>query len=129
MSASSQEDDSQVDRLDQLYARSLREIEAHAGEMADMETGRYFIEEAAHLLAALRLWAQSQFRSDQAVREILEAGDVASLQEVANDLREMEGGDAETASWAVASMVSTPTSQLLAIASYALRALRPPDRQ
>jgi hypothetical protein len=50
-----------VDRLDQLYARSLREIQAHAGEMADMQTGRYFVDEAAHLLAALRLWAQSQY--------------------------------------------------------------------
>ena len=60
-----------MDRLHQLYARSLREIQAHAGQMAEMETGRYFIDEAAHLLAALRLWAQSCYRTEQAVREIL----------------------------------------------------------
>lgn len=53
-----------MDRLDQLYARSLREIEAHAGEMAAIETGRYFIKEAAQLLAALRLWAQSHYRTE-----------------------------------------------------------------
>ena len=48
-----------MDRLDQLFARSQREIEAHAEESADTEAGRYFINEAAQLLAALRLWAQS----------------------------------------------------------------------
>ena len=116
-------DTREVPRLDELFARSLREIEAHTDDLSSTETGRYLIDQAAHLLAALRLWAQSQFRSDQAVREILEACDVASLQEVANELREMEGGDPETASWAVASMVSMPTSEVMAIASYALRAL------
>ena len=57
--------------------------------MADMETGRYFIEEAAHLLAALRLWAQSCYRTEQAVREILETPDVATLRDVADQLRPM----------------------------------------
>ena len=54
-----------VDRLDQLFARSLREIEAHAGELAQTEAGGFLINEAAQLLAALRLWAQTQYRSDR----------------------------------------------------------------
>jgi hypothetical protein len=41
-----------VDRLDQLFARSKREIEAHTGELGDTGTGRYFIDEAAQLLSA-----------------------------------------------------------------------------
>jgi len=36
-----------VDRLDQLFARSLREIQAHATELAETETGRSFINDAA----------------------------------------------------------------------------------
>ena len=48
-----------MDRLDQLFARSLREIQAHATELAETETGRAFINDAARLLAALRLWAQN----------------------------------------------------------------------
>ena len=48
-----------MDRLDQLFARSKREIEAHTGELGDIGTGRYFIDEAAQLLSALRLWAQT----------------------------------------------------------------------
>ena len=71
-----------VNRLDQLFARSQREIETHAVEIAATETGRYYIDEAAHLLAGLRLWAQTQYRSDRVLREILESGDVAALQEV-----------------------------------------------
>ena len=61
--------------LDQLFSRSRREIEAHATELVDNETGRHFITLAAEFLAALRLWAQRQYRSDQAVRELLEAVD------------------------------------------------------
>ena len=70
-----------VDRLDQLFARSLREIEAHSTELADTDTGRYLINEAGQLLAALRLWAPNQYRSDEVVREILETADVVTLAE------------------------------------------------
>jgi hypothetical protein len=112
-----------VDRLDQLFARSQREIEAHSDELGDTETGRYFIDEAAHLLAALRLWAQNQYRSDQVVRDILENIDVAALRDVAHQLREMEGSDAKTAGGTVAMMTRMPRGQLMATASYALRAL------
>jgi hypothetical protein len=86
-----------VDRLDQLFARSLREIEAHAGELAQTETGGFLINEAAQLLAALRLWAQTQYRSDQAVREILGAVDEVALDGVADDLRAQGGRDARAA--------------------------------
>ena len=49
-------------RLHQLFARSYREIEAHANELAETETGGATIYEAAQLLAALRMWAQSHYR-------------------------------------------------------------------
>jgi hypothetical protein len=112
-----------VDRLDQLFARSLREIEAHSTELAETETGRYFINEAAQLLAALRLWAQNQYRSDQVVQEILETLDVVTLAKVAGDLRESGGAGAVAASGTIAEIARFPSRQLLAIASCALRAL------
>ncbi len=112
-----------MDRLDQLFARSKREIEAHTDELGDTSTGRYFIDEAAQLLSALRLWAQNQYRSDQVVRDILEAGDIVALREVAHELRQMGTADAETASWTIAGMTNKSSGELMAIAAYALRAL------
>jgi hypothetical protein len=112
-----------VDRLDQLFARSQREIEAHSSELGETDTGRYFITQAAQLLAALRLWAQSQYRSDQVVREMLETVDVVALEGVVTELRAIGGVEARTAGATVAGMLTLPTGQLMAIASCALRAL------
>jgi hypothetical protein len=112
-----------VDRLDQLFALSLREIAAHAGELAQTEAGGFLINEAAQLLAALRLWVQTQYRSDQAVRDVLEALDEAALEAVADDLRALSGRDARAASGTVTATMRLPRQQLVAIASYALRAL------
>ena len=112
-----------MNRLDQLFARSQREIEAHATEVAATETGRYYIDEAAHLLAGLRLWAQSQYRSDQVIREILEAADPTTLQNVARELRNMKTREGMVASWSVEAIAKWPAAQLVAVASYVLRAL------
>ena len=111
-----------MDRLDQLFARSKREIEAHADELGDTGTGRYFIDEAAQLLSALRLWAQNQYRSDHVFRDMLEAGDVVvpgGRPRAATDGR-CRG---QTASWTIAGMTSKSSGELMAIAAYALRAL------
>jgi len=112
-----------VDRLHQLFARSLREIEAHASELAETETGAATIYEAGQLLAALRLWAQSRYRPDQVVREILEPLDLVTLGVVAAELRAVGSPEARVASGIVMTVVKLPTGQRLAIASCALRAL------
>ena len=112
-----------MDRLHQLFARSLREIEAHASELAETETGAATIYEAGQLLAALRLWAQSRYRPDQVVREILETLDLVTLAVVAAELRAAGSPDARVASGIVMTVVKLPTGQRLAIASCALRAL------
>ena len=84
---------------------------------------RYFIDEATQLLSALRLWAQNQYRSDRVVRDILEAGDVVALREVAHELRQIGTADTEMASWTIAGMTNKSSGELMAIAAYALRAL------
>jgi hypothetical protein len=101
----------------------MREIEAHTDELGDTDTGRYFIDEAAQLLAALRLWAQSQYRADQVVRDILEQGDVLALQDVAQELRAMGTRDGEAAGGVVARITNRSSGELMAVAAYALRAL------
>jgi hypothetical protein len=112
-----------VDRLHQLRARSRQEIEAHAGELDDTDTGRYFICEASELLAALRLWAESQFRTDQAVRVLLEAADTGALNGVARELLELGTPEEQTAGRTIVEIASRPSGELMAIAAYALRAL------
>ena len=85
--------------MDRLLARSLREIEAHTGELAQTEIGGFLVKEAAQLLAALRLWAQTQYRADQAVRDIPEAVDDFALGGVADDLRAVGCRDAPGSQW------------------------------
>jgi hypothetical protein len=112
-----------MDRLEQLFARSMREVAAHGGEPAETETGSFLINEAAQLLAVLRLWAQSQHRSDKIVQELLEMVDVVSLRNVASELRAIGDADALVASATLLDVLKLPFEQLMAIASYALRAL------
>jgi hypothetical protein len=116
-------DTSPVDHLHQLRARSRQEIEAHAGELDDTDTGRYFICEASELLAALRLWAESQFRTDQAVRVLLEAGDAGALNGVARELLELGTPEEQTAGRTIVEIANRPSGELEAVAGYALRAL------
>jgi len=113
-----------MDRLDQLLARSRREIEAHTDDLINTDTGRYFIIEASLLLAGLRLWAQIHNQTDQAVREVLlEDGDVVVFDGVARELRATRTRDGRVAGRSVASIANRSTGELTAIAAYALRAL------
>ena len=91
-----------MDRLHQLFARSLREIEAHASELAEIQTGAATIYEAGQLLEPL---------------------DLVTLGVVAAELRAVGSPDARVASGIVMTVVKLPTGQRLAIASCALRAL------
>jgi hypothetical protein len=63
---------------------------------------------------ALRLWAQSHYRSDQVVREILETLDLVTLGVVAAELRAAGSPDARVASGIVMTMVKLPTGHPLA---------------
>ena len=111
-----------MDRLDQLFARSKREIEAHTDELGDTETGRYFIDEAAQLLAALRLWAQNQ---DRPITQFATSSSAATSSRCTTWPRTCErcNADGETAGWAVAGITNRSSGELMAVAAYALRAL------
>ena len=115
-------DTSSMDRLDQLVARSQREIEAHTHELGDTDSGRHFITEASHLLAALRLWAQSQYRTDHVVRDILEAGDVVALHDVSREWQEIGTHDGQAAGWSITTITNRSAGERMTIGSYALRA-------
>ena len=112
-----------MDRLDQLRALSRDEIKAHVGDRGDTETSRYLISEASELLASLRLWAESQFRTDQPVRLLLEGGDADALNGVARELLELRTPEEQTAGRTIVEIVNRSSGELQAISGYALRAL------
>jgi hypothetical protein len=57
------------------------------------------------------------------VRDLLEAGDVVALREVAHELRQVGTADAETARWTIAGMTNKSSGELMAVAAYTIRAL------
>ena len=117
------EDTSPMDRLDQLRARSEHEIEAHAGDLHGTYPGRYMLDEAAELLASLRLWAQVQDRTDAAAREVLEALDGFALLDVARELQATGTPEGQIAGRSLVAIAGRPSRELMAVARYALRAL------
>jgi hypothetical protein len=102
-----------VDRLDQLRALSRDEIKAHVGDLGDTETSRYLISEAS----------ESQFRTDQPVRLLLEAGDADALNGVARALLELRTPEEQTAGRTIVEITNRSSGELEAISGYALRAL------
>ena len=117
------EDNSPMDGLDQLRARSHREIEAHAADLARTETGRSLLEEATELLAAMRLWSQSKYRTDEVVKEILQGVDAVALNGIAGQLHDFGTPDGWAASKSLTLIARRPSGELAAVARYALRAL------
>ena len=113
----------QVDRLDQLFARSVREIEAHSPILTRTDAGHQLLRESAFLLAGLRLWAQEQYRSDRAVRDLLERCDAHELQAVAYDLRSGNTIGGDVASQSIVSIAGKSPGELAIVASCALAAL------
>jgi len=112
-----------VDRLDQLFARSVREIEAHAPILGKTDAGRQLLRDAAFLLAGLRLWAQDQYRSDRAVRDLLERCDIQELEGVAYDLRSGSTPGGDVAGQSIVSITGKAPGELAAVASCALAVL------
>ena len=117
------EDNWSMDGLEQLRARSHREIEAHAADLDRTETGRYLLEEATEVLAAMRLWSQSKYRTDQVIKEILQGADAVALNGIAGQLLDFGTPDGRAASESVALIARRPSGELAAVARYALRAL------
>ena len=91
-------DTAEVESLEQLVARSTREIEACTSEIGLHLANRYFIDQTAQLIGALRLWAESRSQSDNTIGEMLKNLDISALRDAAYRLREMATADAKAAS-------------------------------
>jgi hypothetical protein len=113
----------EVNSLEQLVARSARDIEARTSELSLGLASRYLIDQAAQLIGALRLWAESQSQSDNAIGEMLKNRDIPALRDAAYRLREIATADAKAASWTIELNTHRTSRELFAIAAIAAAAL------
>lgn len=77
------------------------------------------VAQAADLLAALRLWAEAQHRTDDDVREAVEVASGTMLKNIATELREGGGDDALEASRQLEVIAYSPSEHLREIFAFA----------
>lgn len=112
-----------VKSLEQLVARSARDIEARTSELGLGLASRYLIDQAAQLIGALRLWAESRSESVNTIGEMLKNPDIPALRDAAYRLREIATADAKAASWTIELNTHRTSRELVAIAAIAVEAL------
>jgi hypothetical protein len=116
-------DTAEGDSLEQLLARSMRDVEASTSELGLQLDNRYFIDQAAQLIAALRLWADSHSQSDEAIVQMLKNLDISALRDAAYRLRELATADAKVAGWTIDLNTHRTSGELFTIAVIAAAAL------
>ena len=82
--------------FDELKEQAEQEISEQGRSLAADDTA--FVEQAADLLAALRLWADTQQRTEADVREVTDTGNATLLKHLATELAGSGGDDALEAS-------------------------------
>jgi hypothetical protein len=85
-----------VATFDELKEQAEQEIRGQGRSLASEDTD--FVEQAADLLAALRLWADAHQRTDDDVREAVDVASGTMLKNIATELQEGGGDDALEAS-------------------------------
>jgi hypothetical protein len=106
-----------VATFDELRERAELEIKGQDRSVASDDTN--FVAQAADLLAALRLWADAQHRTDDDVREAVEVASGTMLKNIATELREGGGDDALEASRRLEDIAYSPSARLSEIFEFA----------
>ena len=96
--------------FDELREQAELEIRGQGGSLAPEDID--FVEQAADLLAALQLWAEAQDRTDDDVREVVEAASGTMLKNIATELHEGGGDDALEASRRLEGIAYGPSDRL-----------------
>jgi hypothetical protein len=100
-----------VATLRELTKQAEQEIRAHVPS-AESDDTDYFVSQAADLLAALRLWADTQQRTDVDVRSLVDAENATMLKHIATELGQGGGDDALEASQRLEGIAYGPTDRL-----------------
>lgn len=103
--------------FDELREQAELEIKGQDRSVASDDTN--FVAQAADLLAALRLWADAQHRTDDDIREAVEVASGTMLKNIATELRVGGGNDALEASRRLEDIAYSPSERLSEIFEFA----------
>ena len=109
--------------FDALREQAALEISGPGRSLASDDTD--LVEQAADLLAALRLWADAHQRTDGDVQEAVEAASGTMLKNVATELREGGGDEALEASRRLEGIAYSPSERVNEIFEFAQQAFPP----
>jgi hypothetical protein len=112
-----------VATFDELREQAEQEIRRHGRSLASDDTA--FVQQAADLLAALRLWANTHQRTEDDVREAVEVASGTMLKNIATELQEGGGDDELEASRRLQGIAYSPSERLNEIFEFAQRAVPP----
>ena len=114
---------SPVVTFDELREQAKQEISGHAQSLASDDTD--VVEQAADLLAALRLWADMQQRTDADVREAVDLASGTTLKNIATELGAGGGDDALEASRRLEGVAYSTSERVSEIFEFAQKAFPP----
>jgi hypothetical protein len=112
-----------VATFDELREQAEQEIRGQGRSLASNDTA--VVQQAADLLAALRLWANTHQRTEDDVREAVEVASGTMLKNIATELQEGGGDDALEASRRLEGIAYSPSERLNEIFEFAQRAVPP----
>jgi hypothetical protein len=112
-----------VATFDELRVQAEQEIRGRGRSLASDDTD--FVQQAADLLAALRLWANTHQRTEDDVREAVEVASGTMLKNIATELQEGGGDNALEASRRLEGIAYSPSERLNEIFEFAQRAVPP----
>jgi hypothetical protein len=112
-----------VTTFDELRQQAALEISGQGRPRASDDTD--FVGQAADMLAALRFWADAHQRTDDDVREAVEAASGTMLKNIATELREGGGDDALEAGRRLEDIAYSPSERLSEVFEFAGKAFPP----
>jgi hypothetical protein len=113
-----------VATFDELREQAEQEIRGQVRSPAPDDTD-YFVEQAADLLAAIRLWADSQQRTDDDVRSVVGSANATMLKNIATELGQGGGDDALEASRRLEGIAYAASGRLSETFEFARMGLQP----
>jgi hypothetical protein len=111
-----------VATFDEFREQAEQEIKGQGRSLAS--DGTDFVEQAADLLAALRLWANTQQRTEADVREVIDTGNATLLKHLATELAGSGGDDALEASRRLEAIAYAPSDRVSEIFDLAQKTLQ-----